>query len=254
MLNNCVLRSTRILNQLQSNRAMSTTAVPTIDIKIVSDTICPWCYIGKRRLEQAIKQIPANSANFNITFQPFLLDPTLDRSAPSENKRMRYQKKFGARTDGLIANMIETGKQCGINFSWDGLIGSTVNSHRLIEYSNQFNKQNQLVNKLFAAYFEHAQDINDKKVLLDVAVDAGLDRQATEKFLNSDEYTDIIQQKVNENVQLGVTGVPFIIIDNKYAISGAQEPAVFIQVFKKLGVNVDSANGNTAEAADAPTC
>jgi len=118
-------------------------------------------------LEHAIKQLPAStqqSTKFNITFQPYLLDPTLDSSKPSQNKLQRYRSKFGPRVDGIIENMKSVGRDVGIKFSWDGLIGSTVDSHRLIEYADRQGKQDALVNTLFKAYFEDAQDINNKEV------------------------------------------------------------------------------------------
>src|ERR1700682_1627855 len=124
----------------------STSTTPSLHIDIVSDSVCPWCYIGKRRLEQALKQL-SPTVKISKKFQPFFLDPTAP-VGQSVNKLQRYYLKFGgkARVDSMIKNMKATGQQLGINFSYGGNTGNTLQSHRLIEYAEHHGKQDDVVN------------------------------------------------------------------------------------------------------------
>jgi len=215
----------------------STSTTPSLHIDIVSDSVCPWCYIGKRRLEQALKQL-SPTVKISKKFQPFFLDPTAP-VGQSVNKLQRYYSKFGgkARVDSMINNMKATGQQLGINFSYGGNTGSTLQSHRLIEYAENHGKQDDVVNALFKAYFENEQDITQDEVLVKIASDAGMNAEDVRTFLKTHEYEDSIKEKVEENYQRGITGVPFFIINNKYAVSGAQTPDVFLDIFqKRLGL------------------
>jgi len=232
---------------------MSTTAstTPSVDIAIVSDSVCPWCFVGKRRLELALKQL---APNVNVTrhFEPFFLDPT----APikSMNKLERYYQKFGgaARVDSIVSNMKATGKELGINFSYGGNTGNTMKSHRLITFASKHGKEDDVVNKLFSAYFEQERDITLDSTLVEVAGEAGLDSTAVAEYLKTSQDEEEIKQKVETNYQRGITGVPFFIVDNKYAISGAQTPDVFVSVFKKLGLPLKE-SCNEPEGSNAAT-
>jgi len=182
-----------------------------------------------------------------------MLDPT----APTKsiNKMQRYRDKFGAdRAEQIVEHMKETGKQLGINFSYGGNTGSTLQSHRLIEYAAKHGKQDALVNQLFKAYFEDEKDITLTDVLTEAAVAAGLEQEPVKNFLdNSDLYTEDVKQKMQQNAEMGITGVPFFIVGNKYAVSGAQTEDVFLDIFKRLGVDVNKkvkieGNANAGEA------
>ncbi|CAF4192995.1 unnamed protein product [Rotaria sordida] len=213
-----------------------------LKIHIVSDNICPWCYVGKRRLEKALSQIDTSNINVSISWYPFELDPNLP-SDGSLIKMDRYKQKFGeARVKQMLPQMIETGKQEGIQFSFGGKVGSTFDSHRLLYYAKQQEngekKQNDLINVLFRAYFEQEQDLSDHQVLIRAAEQVGFNPNEIKQFLQSDKYKKEIREEINQSQDHGISGVPHVRINDKIELSGAQDPQQFIQAFKKAGVNV----------------
>jgi len=205
-----------------------------VKIDVISDNICPWCYVGKRRLEKAMKQVPAGKARFEVNWLPFFLDPTLPK--PGVDKMAHYTKKFGKqRAEMMLPHMKEVGLSEGIRFSYGGKIGNTLNSHRLVEFAKQKGRQNEMIDTLFAFYFEQERDIADDAVLVEAAVKAGLDKAEVTKFLASDEFKAQTLKEVEEAHEKDVSGVPYFIIDGKYEFSGAQEPDTFLSIFKKIG-------------------
>jgi len=206
-----------------------------VKIDIISDNICPWCYVGKKRLEKALKQVDPNKAKIEINWRPFFLDPTLPK--PGVDKMAHYAKKFGKqRAAQMLPHMKEVGKADGINFSYGGKIGNTMNSHRLVEFAKQKGKQNEMIDTLFAYYFEQERDIADDAVLVEAATKAGLDKAEVTKFLAGDEFRHHVEEDVQKaHSDNDVSGVPYFVIDGKYEFSGAQEPEVFTSIFKKIG-------------------
>ncbi|PRP74306.1 hypothetical protein PROFUN_11808 [Planoprotostelium fungivorum] len=205
-----------------------------IKIDVISDTICPWCYVGKRRLDTALKSF--SNAKFEINWKPFFLDPNL----PSEgvDKMEMYAKKFGkSRIEGMIAAMKQTGlnENPPIQFSYGGKVANTLDSHRLIEYSKHHNKQEEVVSELFSDYFEGEKNIGSRDVLTDAAVRAGLDGGQVSRFLESSEGVEQVKEEVEEaHLKYRVSGVPFFIFEGKYALSGAQEPEAIKRVVEKI--------------------
>ncbi|KAG0270593.1 hypothetical protein BGZ95_001632 [Linnemannia exigua] len=199
---------------------MTTAATPTvapagktIKIDIVSDTVCPWCYVGKKRLEKAItafKSTPEHKdVQFQIDWHPYQLDPSASK-VPIKKMDM-YASKFGAARAPLIRDrMIQVGQEEGINFSYNGSVVNTLDSHRLINYATARGKQDEIVEELFRNYFEE------------------------DKFLASQEGVQEVRDEIQRAKVEGVQGVPNIMIDNKYVLSGAQEPDTFIDVFNRV--------------------
>jgi predicted DsbA family dithiol-disulfide isomerase len=213
-----------------------------LKIDITSDNICPWCFIGKRRLEKALSQIDTSNINVSISWYPFQLDPGLPRDG-SLIKLDRYKQKFGeTRVKQMLPQMIETGKQEGIEFSFGGKVGSTFDSHRLLYYvkqqENGEKKQNDLINILFHYYFEQEQDLSDHQVLIKAAEQVGFNPVEIKQFLQSDQYKKEVQQEINQSQEEGISGVPHFRINDRIELSGAQDPQQFIQAFRKAGVNV----------------
>ena len=142
----------------------------------------------------------------------------------------------------MLPQMIETGKQEGINFSYGGKIGSTFDSHRLLYYvkqqENGGKKQNDLINVLFHAYFEQEQDLADHEVLIKAAEQVGFHRNQIKEFLQSNQYKHEVQEEIERNQRNGISGVPHFRINDRIEISGAQDSQLFIQAFRKAGVNV----------------
>jgi len=206
-----------------------------VKVDIVSDTICPWCYIGKKRFESAVAKLDPERVQVQVNWLPFFLDATLP--APGKDKLTHYKHKFGeARTAQMLPYMQEVGKAEGIKFSYGGKIGNTMNSHRLIEFAKTKGKQDEIVNTLFEAYFEKEQDISDPATLIAAAVKAGLDKDETKRFLESQELVDVVKKEVNEAYEKDISGVPHFSFEGRFQLSGGQDPAVFLNVFRKLGV------------------
>jgi predicted DsbA family dithiol-disulfide isomerase len=200
-------------------------------IDIISDTICPWCFIGKRRLARTLAMRPQPSVE--ISWRPYQLNPEM----PVEGMdRARYlANKFGGtgRADKMYDRIRAAGLEEGIDFHFERIrrTPNTVNSHRLIAFAGEHGVQDAVVEALFTAYFVEGSDIGDKGVLADIAAAAGLRRAEVIAYLGGDENRARILAE-DEHVRLmGVTGVPCFVIDERYAVSGAQSPEVFFQIF-----------------------
>ena len=204
-------------------------------VDVISDVICPWCYIGKRRLEKAIA---THGEPVNVRWHPFQLNPAMPKEGIS---RKEYRtRKFGSweRSLELDANIIAVGESEGIHFAFDKTqrTPNTVDAHRLIWLAGENNCQDVVVEALFRAYFTEGQDIGNHETLIDVAAEAGLDREKAEAMLDSDAGMDVISNAKELSQQHHVTGVPFFIINQKITLSGAQEPETFIDAFRKAVV------------------
>ncbi|RCI03029.1 hypothetical protein CU098_011810 [Rhizopus stolonifer] len=206
----------------------------TIRIKAVVDTVCPWCFIGKRRMETAIKQLSATHPNvtFQLQWFPYQLDPTRTETS---NKLETYHKKFGKeRFNQMLPNVTAVAESEGIALKFGGVISNTLDSHRLIWWANQFGKQDQVVEKLFELYFELNQDLGDHQSLAIAAEKAGLDKQKTLEFLKSNEGASQVKELVRNNVFNQIDGVPHYTINDKYGISGAQEASTLVRAFEQI--------------------
>ncbi|KAI1319235.1 hypothetical protein EDD11_004629 [Mortierella claussenii] len=213
-----------------------TSTAKTIKIDIVSDTVCPWCYIGKNRLEKAISSYKSKpehkDVQFEVNWRPYQLDPSASKT-PIPKMEM-YARKFGAAQAPLIRNrMIQVGKEEGINFSYNGNTVNTLDSHRLIAFAAKKGKQDEMMTELFQNYFEQDK-CGEVSTLIESAAKVGLDRAEVEQFLKSDEGLKEIQEEIEKAKMEGITGVPNITIGNKYVLSGAQEPTTFEDVFNKI--------------------
>lgn len=202
-----------------------------MQIDIVSDTICPWCYVGKRRLERALKERP--ELDVTIEWHAFQLNPEMPIEGVDRETYMT--RKFGSeqRVTEIFDSIAAAGRQEGIPFAFDRIARTpnTVNSHRLIRWAEPAGCQDAVVELLFRRYFEQGKDIGAIDVLVQIAVEAGLEGADAERFLSG---TDGVEEVRAENVaahRLGISGVPCFIFEKKYAVSGAQEPEVFFQVF-----------------------
>lgn len=209
----------------------------TVRIDIVSDVMCPWCYIGKRRLERATALLGGGVA-VEVNWRPFQLDPTL----PPEGKdRRRYlEEKFGSpeRAAEIYSAVREAGEAEGIPFDFEAIrvSANTLDAHRLIRWAGEVGRvmQDQVVEILFGKYFTEGADLGDHRVLAEVAEEAGLDRTVVETKLKSDLDRDTVRAEVNQAARMGVSGVPCFILDGKYAVSGAQAPDVLAGAIRQV--------------------
>jgi predicted DsbA family dithiol-disulfide isomerase len=214
-------------------------------VDIISDTICPWCYVGKRRFERALAGLPLGTP-VEVAWWPFQLNPQM----PAEGReRSSYLiERFGSaeRAAEIFRQIEAAGRGEGIPFAFDRILRTpnTMLSHRLIANAAESGRQNDLVEVLFRRYFEEGADIGRLEVLAACAAEAGLDTAAASAYLEGDDGRAEVEAGDVSARKLGVNGVPCFIVNARYAISGAQEPEVFRRVF-------DLAAGETAEPAPA---
>ncbi|MBM3489899.1 MAG: DsbA family oxidoreductase [Alphaproteobacteria bacterium] len=202
-----------------------------MQIDIVSDTVCPWCYIGKRRLERALAQRPDMA--FQLGWRPFQLNPDMPREGMDREQYLNLKFGDSDRARRIYNSVRQAGVEEGIPFSFDAIRRqpNTVDSHRLIRWAASEGLQDAVVEGLFRAYFTQGGDIGDREVLAQVAAQSGLDGAAIARRLAEDEDVELVQREETVARRLGINGVPCFIVDRKYAVSGAQDPSVLLQVF-----------------------
>lgn len=207
----------------------------TLSVDVTSDVICPWCYIGRRRLERAIAALDG-SVEVRVRWLPFQLNPLMPKEGIS---RKDYRtRKFGSWEHSLEldAKVVAVGASEGIQFAFDRIerTPNTFDAHRLIWLADNEGIQDAVVESLFRAYFTEGRDISIRQVLIDLVVEAGLNRNRAEDMLNGNEGLEAIQVLLGKAGQIGVVGVPFFIINRKIMLSGARPPAVFLDAFRQV--------------------
>ncbi len=212
----------------------------TIKIDVVSDVVCPWCYIGKRRLEKAIDQLK-NDFDFEVEYHPFELNPDMPKEG--RNQKDYLVAKFGGeekyrQLSNHVAGVAAT-EGLKFDFSKQKISPNTLDAHRLIAYSKSKGKQHEMKEALMNAYFEKGTDLTQTKNLVEIASQLEMDSTATEAFLKSDELTTEVRMEEQFNQQRSISGVPFYIINNKYGVSGAQPTNVFVRAFTEIGSTTD---------------
>lgn len=203
-------------------------------VQIWSDVQCPFCYIGKRRFEEALSVFD-HSKKIEIEWKSFLLNPTLKTDpnisvyqslADSKGWQMDYAKQV----TGQVAEMAA---QVGLNFNFDqAVVANSFNAHRLSHLAKQYNKGDALEEQLFKAYFTEGKNIDDAGVLTEIALSVGLDETEVKETLSTNAYTDDVNRDVYEAQTLNIRGVPFFVVDNRYAVSGAQASEVFLNTLQ----------------------
>jgi predicted DsbA family dithiol-disulfide isomerase len=202
-----------------------------IFVDIVSDTICPWCYIGKRRFERALALSGRN--DIAISWRPFQLNPDMPAEGMTRDDYVRAKFGGGDRPRQIYQAIADSGREAGIEFQFSRIsrTPNTVLSHRLVHWSAKNERQDEVVAELFKVYFEEGLDIGEIEVLVECARRAGLDAKLTHRFLLSDEgRQEVVASDVYAR-RLGINGVPCFIVNRKYAVSGAQPPSAFVEVF-----------------------
>mmetsp|Transcript_22325 Transcript_22325/g.66548 ORF Transcript_22325/g.66548 Transcript_22325/m.66548 type:complete len:264 (-) Transcript_22325:320-1111(-) len=213
---------------------MALGAARKISVDIISDTVCPWCFVGKRRLEAAMAEMKGKGVDFDVRWHPYQLDP----SAPTDgvDKMKMYQEKFGkARVAQMMPMMTQTFEQVGLKYSVGGLTGNTMDSHRLIQWAGKVggpSAQDKVVEYLFRGYFTQERFINDRALLLEAADAAGL-QGAAEYLANPENGLSEVQAELAAARARAVSGVPNFTIDGRVVLSGAQDPSTFVEVFEQ---------------------
>jgi predicted DsbA family dithiol-disulfide isomerase len=206
-----------------------------MNVEIWSDVVCPWCYIGKRRFEQALASFPHRD-NVDVIWRSFQLDPQAVASS-DEDPTDRLAAKFGmSRAQALAAQarVTENAATEGLEFHLDtARSGNTFDAHRLIHYAASVGRQDVLKERLLAGYFVEGEAIGRHDVLLRLAVDAGFDQSAVRGVLESEAFADEVRHDEREARDIGITGVPFFVVDRAYGISGAQGSDLILATLEK---------------------
>ncbi|WP_170373847.1 DsbA family oxidoreductase [Ruegeria conchae] len=213
---------------------MSQTDTQTVKLDILSDPICPWCYIGKTHLDKALAKLPDHP--FVIEWHPFQLNP--DMPDAGMDRREYLERKFGGK-DGAVrayAPVVEHAENAGLKIDFEGMkrTPNTLDAHRLIHWAGIEGKQNAVVDALFDAYFVQARDIGDPEVLSDIADSAGMDAAVVMKLLKSDADREDIRNRDTHSREMGVSSVPTFIVANQHAVPGAQPPEMWEKVIGEI--------------------
>jgi predicted DsbA family dithiol-disulfide isomerase len=199
-----------------------------LTIDIVSDVVCPWCYLGEKRLEAALAEETGPVA---VRWRPYQLDPTIPEEGLDRAEYMA--KKFGAsgRLQSVHDNLTRLGAEVGLPFAFDTIERSpnTLDAHRLIRWAASAGVQARVVDRLFGAYFVEGRDIGDRVVLTEIAGECGLDTDLIERLLAEGVDADLVRQEIEQAQAMGVSGVPFFIFGGRVGVPGAQEPSVLRQ-------------------------
>lgn len=206
-------------------------------IDIWSDYACPFCSIGKRKLEQALEKFPHRD-QVEIEFKSFELDPSAPRDTDQSNHE-RLAAKYGVSVEQakqMNEGMRQQAAEVGLTFNFDDVIPTnTFDAHRLTQFAKTKGQALELTEKLFRAYFTDAKHLGDHETLADIAEEAGIDRtQALSMLKDEAAYADEVRTDEALAQQMGIQGVPFFVINQKYAISGAQPSETFLQALERV--------------------
>lgn len=226
-------------------------------IEVWSDVMCPFCYIGKRRYEAALKDLPF-ADQVTLEWKSYQLNPYLETNlqettysylASSKNMPVEQAKAMCDQ----VASMAKT---VGLTFDFDkAVVANSFRAHEFSHYAKQFGKQDAVEERLFSAYFTEGKNIDDVAVLKELALELGLDAEDLEKELKARTYEDAVREDIYEAQQIGARGVPFFVYNRKYGISGAQDEEVFRQTMQKAFDEWQKENANaTIEVLDGPSC
>ena len=216
---------------------------PKIKVDVVSDVVCPWCYIGKRRLEKAIDKL-SDTYDFEIEYHPFELNPQIPASGL--NHKEHLTEKFGGedRYEQLTGRVTQVAAGEGLQFDFEKQKKSpnTRKAHALIQLAREEGKQLPVMEAFFKAYFTEGIDLTDDKNLIKVVVDAGVDESKAKEVLSDESSLVQIAMAEQEMSKLGISGVPFYIINNRYGVSGAQATETFMKAFLEVGTQPNEAD------------
>lgn len=206
-----------------------------MQVKIWSDVRCPFCYIGKKKFEAALEKFPQKD-QIEVVWKSFQLDPTLktDTSLSTLDYFIKTKGVSEEQARQMFSGATQMAKESGINFNLEESIpANSFMAHRLIQLAKSKSLGNQIEEALFKAHFEEAKNIDNIKVLLQVATSIGMNAEEAETMLEADDFAYEVRQDEMEGRNIGVRGVPFFVFDDKYAVSGAQSSEVFLQNLEK---------------------
>jgi protein disulfide-isomerase len=207
-----------------------------LKVQIWSDIMCPFCFIGKRRIEEALQNFEHKEA-VEIEWKSYQLDASFIAS-PEDNMVEHLAEKYRKDNDwaqNMLDNMTQNAKTAGLDFHFGkAVLANSFNAHRLLHLAKKYNLANDLEELLFKAYLTEGKNVNDLDTLSKLGIEVGLDSEEITQVLNSDTYGSEVKKDQEEANAIGVQGVPFFVLDNKYAISGAQPASAFLETLEKV--------------------
>ena len=205
-------------------------------VEIWSDFACPFCYIGKVHFETALAQFEHRD-EVDVVYRSFELDPQAPLTI-EEDIHTLMAKKYGMTRDRAMAlnhNIVEMAKEAGLTFAMDSMIlTNTFDAHRLAQYATQNGKMDEMAKTLFQAYFTDSRHLGDRATLLELAASIGLSHEDVDAVLAKDDYASAVREDERVASELGISGVPFFVIDRKYGISGAQPAGTFLEALESM--------------------
>ena len=229
-----------------------------MQIEVFSDVVCPWCYIGKRRLEEALSGFD-HADQVTVTYRSFQLDPSSPDTSELGLEKM-LASKYGRSIEQVSAmndRVSSIAASVGLDFRLDiARPANTFRAHRLIHHAADHSLANELTERLMRGYFSEGVRVGKRDDLLRLAVEVGLDEAEAAAVLDSDAYADNVRADIDLARQFGATGVPFFVFDRKYGISGAQETALFTEVLTTAWADVHPliTVGSSGASCDDDTC
>jgi predicted DsbA family dithiol-disulfide isomerase len=226
----------KVNSQTDSKKSDDTLLIKKkMKVEIWSDVMCPFCYIGKRKFEKALEAFPAKD-QVEIEWKSFQLNPSLVTD-PSKNTIQHLAESKGwtmAYTNETIQYVLNMAKEVGLNYDFEkAVVANSFDAHRVIQFAKTKGKGDAMEERLFKAYFTEGKNTADHAVLRQLASDCGLDSLAVQDVLSSEQFAEDVRRDIAESEKLGITGVPFFVIDRKFGVSGAQDPKVFLDNLNK---------------------
>lgn len=207
-----------------------------LKVQIWSDIMCPFCYIGKRRIEDALQHFDHKEA-VEIEWKSFQLDPSFiasEQDSMVEHLAEKYRKDADWAQQ-MLDNMTQNAKKSGLDFHFEkAVMANSWNAHRLLHLAKKHNLANDLEESLFKAYLTDGKNVNDLEILAELGLEVGLTAEEIKQVLHSKAYANEVQQDIKEAQSIGVQGVPFFVFDSKYSVSGAQDSETFVKTLEKV--------------------
>lgn len=221
-------------------------------VQIWSDIMCPFCYLGDQNLKNAMQEYSGNS-EIEVEFKAFQLNPFQEKVAYPDNP-INYTLKKGLseeRVKSSFEYIEDEAKKLGLPMDLENAkVVNSLNSLRLIKYAQRKNKYNEVKDALFRGYFAQGRDLSDLQVLVNIAVESGLDKIETEQFLNSSEFKLEVENDRDLGISKGLQGVPFFVIDDQFILSGNQSKQQFLSVFNQIKPSESSHNSCDIETGN----
>ena len=210
-----------------------------LKVDIWSDIACPWCFIGKRKFEAAVEAFGEDGRQVEIEYHSFELAPEtpVDFDGSEVDFLVSHKHLPAEQVTQMLDQVTDIAQSVGLSYDFDSLRHTnTLKAHQLLHFAKAYGKQAELKERLLSAYFEEGRHVGRDAELADLALEVGLDRDKAVAALESDEFLPAVAADKDQAIAYGINGVPFFVIDGKYGVSGAQDPATFVEVFETAWV------------------